>query len=113
MKNKKIILISHNRHLPSEHTPYALGDPRDFVKAGESPDIRTSLHAEHGLIVEAARQGIKLNGLSIYAIIFPCPICAKSIAYSGIKNLFFKTGWASLDGLDVLKAQNVKIILVK
>ncbi|MFH0803800.1 MAG: deaminase [Candidatus Tagabacteria bacterium] len=113
VKNGKIVLITHNRHVPSEHIPYVFGDPRDFIKAGESPHIRTSLHAEHGLIVEAARQGIKLDGCNLYTTVFPCSICAKSVAYAGIKNLFFKTGHASLDSYEILKSKKIEVILVK
>jgi dCMP deaminase len=113
VKKEKTVLMTYNRHVPSEHIPYVFGDPRDFIKAGESPHIRTSLHAEHAIIVEAARRGIKLEGCNLYALIFPCAICAMSITNSGIKKLFFKTGHSSLNSYEILKAKKVEVILVK
>ncbi len=114
VKNGNIILRAHhNHHLPSDHTPYTFGDPRDFVKAGENNDIATSLHAEQSIITEAAREGIKLKGSSLYATDFPCPMCARELSKTGIKKCYFKKGHASLNGLEIMKAKNIKIILVK
>lgn len=113
VRNRNILLKNHNRHVPSEHTPYALGDPRDFIEAGKNSELSSALHAEQALIVEAARKGISLEGADIYVTVFPCPVCAKMIAYSGIKRVFFSSGHASLDGEAILKAKGVKLILVK
>ncbi len=112
VKNGEVILEAHNRHVPSEHQPYAEGDPRDVIPAGTLSELYTSLHAEQAVIVEAARRGLGLEETSIYLTSFPCPVCAKLIAYSGIKKCFFSAGSASLDGERVLKAKKVEIILV-
>lgn len=113
VKNGRILISAHNNHVPSEHTPYIDGDPRDFVEAGTKHDLTTALHAEQTVIVEAARQGIPLEGTSIYTAVFPCAVCAKLIAFSGIKKCYFHSGSASLDGERVMKSQGVEIILVK
>jgi dCMP deaminase len=107
-----VILKEHNRHVPSEHMPYIFGDPRDFVKAGERSELSTALHGEQSLIARAACEGISLKGTSIYVTTFPCPVCAKLIAYSGISKLFFASGHANLDGESVLRSQGVEIIQV-
>jgi len=106
-------LIAHNEHLPSEHSPYINGDPRDFVEAGKDSHIASSIHAEQIIVAKAAEQGTKIKGTDLYTLIFPCPMCAKIISKTGIKRLYFKTGHASLDGLEILKAKNIKIIQVK
>lgn len=114
VKGKKVVLIRHNIHVPSELNPYSLGDPRDVIEAGKKNEVSTTLHAEEMIIAEAAKKtGIGLKGASLYMTVFPCPKCAKLIAYSGIKKCYFKEGHASLDGLEVLKAKKVEIILVK
>jgi dCMP deaminase len=112
-KDGKILLQGYNKHVPSEHTPYINGDPRDFIAAGKNPGLATALHAEQALIAEAARLGIALKDASIYVTAFPCPVCAKLIAYSGIKKCFFRRGSATLDGEQILKGNSVKIIRVK
>lgn len=112
-KGAAILFQARNRHIPSDHVPYIDGDPRDFIKAGVSPELSTALHAEQSLIAEAARTGTGLEGASIYVSAFPCPVCAKLIAYSGIKKCFFARGSATLDGERVLRANGVEIIRVK
>lgn len=114
VKDKRIILETHNLHVPSEHMPYAFGDIRDHVPAGTLSHISTALHAEQGIIAAAARrEDVGLEGADIYTTIFPCPVCAKMIAHAGIKRCFFAEGHSTFDGEQVLKAHGVEIVLVK
>lgn len=113
VKDKDVVMSEHNHHVPSEHTPYINGDPRDVVEAGKDSHIATAMHAEQSIIVAAARQGISLEGASLYLNVFPCPVCAKLVAYSGIKKVYYGSGHASLDGESILKANDVELVLVK
>lgn len=113
VKNGKIILSGYNKHVPSEHIPYVFGDIRDHIKPGTNSHISSALHAEQTIITEAARKGIRLEGANIYLTTFPCPVCAKLIAYSGIKRCYFTEGHASFDGEEVLASNGVETILVK
>ena len=112
VKNGKILKKARNIHLPSDHTPYAVGDPRDFIKAGTRSELTSALHSEQQIIAWAANKGVSLKGSHLYVTVFPCPVCAKLIAHSGISKLFYASGHASLDGQDVLKLKEVKIIFV-
>ena len=49
----------------------------------------------------------------MYVTVFPCPPCAKLIAYSGIKRLYCGGGYAVLDGEEVLKSNGVEIYFVE
>lgn len=114
VKDKKVILTAYNHHIPSEHSPYALGDIRDFIEAGKNSDIQSALHAEKGIVTEAARRvDVGLEGASIYLTVFPCSDCAQIIAYTGIKKCYFSGGHATFNGEEVLAAQGVETILVK
>lgn len=113
VKDGKILFTAYNRHLPTEHTPYINGDPRDFIKAGEKSEYASSIHSEAICIAWAAREGISLKSAHLYVTVFPCPACAKLIAFSGISKLFFKEGHASLDGEEILKSEGVKIVFVE
>ncbi|MFA4890388.1 MAG: deaminase [Candidatus Paceibacterota bacterium] len=113
VKDNKIISKAHSHHLPSEHTHYVFGDPRDFVEAGKNNEIATTIHAEQTIIAEAAKNGTAMEGLSLYMTDFPCPMCAKLLAYSGIKKCYFKKGHASLNGAEILRAKKIQLILVK
>ncbi len=113
VKEGKIILIGHNHHVPSEHIPYVNGDPRNCFCKGEHLELSTAIHAEAGLIAEAARRGISLEGAEIYVTTFPCPPCSKLIAYSGIKKIYYKEGYGVLDGETLMKDKGVEIFFVQ
>jgi len=113
VKDDKVIFQTHNKHVPSEQTPYIDGDPRSDFHKGVNLELSTAFHAEASLVTEAARKGISLEGAEMYATTFPCPPCAKMIAYSGIKKLYYADGYGVLDGERILKSRGVEIIFVK
>ncbi len=113
VKENKIILAGHNHHVPSPHTPYTDGDPRNNFHKGDHLELSTAIHAEASLVAEAARRGLSLEGGEMYVNTFPCPPCAKLIAYSGIKKLYYRYGYGVLDGESILKNQGVEIIFVE
>ena len=45
------------------------------------------MHAEQNAILQAARNGVSIEGAEIYVTTFPCPICARMIANSGIQEV--------------------------
>ncbi|MFH1170477.1 MAG: deaminase [Candidatus Vogelbacteria bacterium] len=113
VRENKIILVGHNHHVPDEDLSNQQGDPRANFKQGIKIELSTSLHSEAGLIALAAKQGLSLEGAHLYITDFPCPPCAKLVAYSGIKKLYYHKGYGVLDGVSILKDQGVKIIWVK
>ncbi|MBN2095075.1 MAG: hypothetical protein JW727_03430 [Candidatus Aenigmarchaeota archaeon] len=113
VKDGKVIIRSHNTQVPSEHAPYINGDPRDSIKAGTNPEYASAIHSEQRAIAEATRKGISLDGTDLYLTVFPCPSCAKLIAYSGIRRVFFLSGHASLDGESILKSRGIELVFVK
>jgi len=113
VKDGRIILQGHNHHVPNEQMPYVNGDPRSDFHKGVNLELSTAIHAEASLIAEAAKEGIALEGTEMYATTFPCPPCAKLIAYSGIKKLYYADGYDVLDAASILKSRGVEIIFVK
>lgn len=113
VKNGEIILRANNIYTPSEHTAFDEGDPRGNFSGGVHLESSLALHAEASLVAQAAKHGISLQGCDIYCDTFPCPPCAKQLAYSGIARVFYRNGYAVLDGERILKSQGVQIIFVK
>lgn len=111
-KDEKILLRAYNQHLPINDQVNRVGDPRVNYQSGEGIEFASSIHAEAALIAEAAKKGLALAGASLYVTTFPCPICAKQIAVSGIKKLFYATGYSRLDGLEILSSYGIEIIQV-
>jgi dCMP deaminase len=101
-----------NEHLPHPLSAYAVGDPRSNFYKGVHLELSTTAHAEARLIALAARNGTPTNGAILYVTDFPCPPCAKLIAGAGIARLYYREGYAVLDGTDVLNAAGVEIVLV-
>jgi len=112
-QNGEILLAMHNRQVPSPRMPYIEGDPRSFFKKGLHVELTLDMHAEARLISEAAMRGTSIKGADLFITTFPCPPCAKLVAYSGIKRCYFSSGYAMLDGERTLHSQEVEIILVK
>jgi dCMP deaminase len=112
VKDGEIIISVCNQHVPSPHMPFANGDPRSCFHKGVHLELSTAIHAESAAISEAARKGISLEGASLYVTNFPCPPCAKAIACSGIKKLYYTIGYGILDGESILKSRGVEIIFV-
>jgi dCMP deaminase len=102
-----------NEHQPRPCSPYVVGDPRSNFSKGVHLELSTAVHAEAGLIADAARGGVSTEGAVLYVTDFPCPPCAKLIAGAGIAKLFYRTGYALLDGNDVLADAGVEIVLVR
>jgi dCMP deaminase len=101
-----------NEHQPHPQSPYAVGDPRSNFFKGVALELSTAAHAEARLIAQAARAGVSTEGATMYVTDFPCPPCAKLIAGAGIARLYFREGYAVLDGQDVLAAAGVLVLRV-
>ena len=47
------------------------------------------IHAETNAILFAAKNGISIEGASLYSTLHPCNTCLKMICNSGIKNVYY------------------------
>ena len=106
------VAAAANEHAPHPLSPYAAGDPRSNFFKGVHLELSTAVHAEARLIAGAARHGTATEGAVMYVTDFPCPPCAKLIAGAGIARLYFREGYAVLDGEDVLAAAGVEVVRV-
>lgn len=113
VKDGCVLLSAFNRHVPSEQSAYCYGDPRSNFEQGQSIEVSGAMHAEVGLIAEAARQGISTDGCDLYVTTFPCPLCAGPCAYSGVKRLFYADGYSLVAGAETLQSRGVEIIRVQ
>lgn len=107
--DKKVADKASNTGEPNSLSPWLEGDPRNAFNRGVGIEMSVYTHAEALLVARAAKHGLSLKGASLYATDFPCPACAKLIAHSGIANLYYKDGYAVLDGKKVLEEHDVEI----
>src|SRR3954449_1883333 len=106
------VAAATNVHHPHALAPYAAGDPRSNFTQGIELELSTATHAEAALIAGAAREGRATAGGEIYVTDFPCPPCAKLIAGAGLARLYYRRGYAVLDGRDVLEAAGVEVVAI-
>jgi dCMP deaminase len=106
------VAATRNEHLPHPLSPYAAGDPRANFHKGVALELSTATHAEARLIAAAARAGHSTEGAVMYVTDFPCPPCAKLIAGAGVARVYYRDGYAVLDGEDVLREAGVEIFLL-
>lgn len=113
VKDGVVIYRGHNQYVPSDQIANIEGDPRGNFKSGVHLESSLAFHAEAGAVAWAAKEGVSLKGTDIYSETFPCPPCAKQLAYSGIARLYYRTGYKVLDAERILKSQGVEIIFVE
>lgn len=70
------------------------------------------IHAESNAILKCARDGIKLEGCTIFITDSPCLQCAKLIYQAGIKTVVYKRKYRLTYGLDFLKQVGVVTVNV-
>ena len=60
-------------------------------------------------IVEAIRNGINVEGSTIYITAFPCLPCSKILAKAEIGRLVFMNNYGENEGMRYFKAKNIKV----
>jgi dCMP deaminase len=70
-----------------------------------------TIHAEANAIIQAAKNGVCIDGASIYTTASPCWICFKLIANAGIKRICFGEFYRDERIFEI--AKQLKIELVK
>ncbi len=113
VRDGEVLFTAHNKHYPSEHTVYAVGNPRDNFDAGERPDISPSGHAEATIVGQAAGSETSLHGASMYVTTFPCINCARLLVEAGVAKVYYRSGYSRQDAEGELKDKQIEIILVQ
>lgn len=109
-QNGELVTVGHNEHMPEKELPNIIGDSRSLFKKGVNVDYVTSVHAEAAVIGEAARRGVGTEGAELFVTDFPCPYCARLIAKSGIKKIYFVRGYAVLGGEEFFKDMGIETV---
>lgn len=112
VKDGALISCAHNEHMPEKELPNIIGDSRALFKKGVHVDYVTSAHAEVGVIGDAAQKGVSTDGAHLFVTDFPCPYCARLIAKSGIKKIYFIRGYGILGGEDFFKDMGIETVKV-
>ena len=113
-KDTRIISIGYNgppagTHNCDEKWPET-GCPRD-----SKGSCSLALHAEQNAILYASKNGVPIDGCTLYVTLSPCLACARIIYSMGIKKVIFLESYAkykglpSDEGVDFLKSFGVVV----
>ena len=79
------------------------------IPSGTRQEICYAVHAEQNAIAQAAKQGIPVDGATLYCTHQPCVICAKMIINSGIKRVVYRYGYPDEFSMQLFKESGVKV----
>ena len=79
--------------------PECDGVGHQLVDVGGRPSCIRTAHAEANAIAQAARNGVAVEGATVYTTSSPCYECMKLIVNSGIKHVVFGEEYDSRGGL--------------
>ncbi len=68
-----------------------------------------TIHAESNAIVQAAKNGVSIDGASIYVTASPCWNCFKQVANAGIRRIVFGEFYRDARIFDIAKQLNVEL----
>ena len=92
VKNDTVVSMGANRAVPDLcQTQGCLRIEKygDNAKTHRNPDDCRAIHSEVDAIGKAARNGVSLEGATIYVTRYPCEACARLIIASGIKTVIY------------------------
>jgi len=65
------------------------------------------IHAELNCILKAAKEGVSVEGATIYTTLSPCVPCSAMLINAGIKELVWQETYRDTSGLDLLKEAGI------
>lgn len=92
VKNGAVVALGANRAIPDlckVRGCLRIEKYGDNAKTHRNPEDCRAIHSEVDAIGKAARNGISLEGATIYITRYPCEACARLIIAAGIKEVVF------------------------
>lgn len=77
--------------------------------AYEGNSCTTAVHAEANSVYFAARNGVSVEGATIFCTTEPCVKCAEAIVQSGIRKVVYDQDYRVHDGLTLLQEAGVEV----
>ena len=74
--------------------------------------VRT-IHAEANAIIQAARNGVRIEGATVYVTASPCWGCFKMIANAGVMRVAFREFYRDERIFDLAKALGIELVHVE
>lgn len=85
---------------------------RDNLKIKSGQELQTcfAIHAEQALLANAAKQGVSVDGATLYCTLQPCSICAKMIINAGITRVVYTEDYPDVFAISLFQAANIELV---
>ncbi|TKJ17656.1 hypothetical protein CEE44_03945 [Candidatus Woesearchaeota archaeon B3_Woes] len=115
VKNKRVVATGYNSAVKGAKHCMEIGCLRDKLKipSGTDKHICRAIHAEQNAIIQAALHGTNIEGSTIYMTHDTCPVCAKMIINSGIKEVISCSQRKESEFKQLFKETGVKFIKIE
>ena len=80
------------------------------IESGTRLEIGYAIHAEQNAIIQAARQGIAVEGATLYCTHQPCSTCSKIIINSGIIKVVYIEPYPDEFALELMNEANIEMV---
>lgn len=105
-------LIQHNNDWHFEYNCSNIGCIRNIMKipSGHQREICYGICAEQWCLALAAKDGISLEGSTLYVTKHPCRICASMCAIAGVTRVVYQEGYPIvMEQFDIFKSKGIKV----
>lgn len=91
VKDGMVVAQGYNNVVGGVRPCSEIGCLRDKLKipSGQRREVCRNICAEQLAITEAARNGVEIDGSVAYVTMFPCHMCAKLLASSGVSEIIY------------------------
>lgn len=112
VKENRILTTGYNGVPPKVEHCEKVGCLREKlnVPSGQRHELCRALHAEQNAVIQAAKNGIPIDGSTIYITAQPCIICAKILIASGIQRIVFKGDYPDELSFEMLKESEIEVV---
>jgi len=84
------VIVRHNNAFSTGYNGFPRGCNDDIPERHERPaKYDWVVHSELNAIINAAREGFRTEGSTMYVTLHPCNECAKAIVQAGIKEVIY------------------------
>lgn len=114
VKNKRILATGYNGAPSGIRHCVEVGCMRETMQiaSGERHELCRGIHAEQNAIIQAAYHGVPIQGAALYCTNLPCSICTKMLINSGIKKIYYQSGYADQLSKDLLEETEIELIRI-
>ena len=79
----------------------------------ENDHCVATIHAEANAVLQAAKNGVMIEGAEVYITASPCWICFKMLANTGIKKIYYGEFYMDERIFDVAKKLGIELVHIK